>query len=110
MPDYRAAIHEVRETVRILRGDDATRFRLVMGAGAYVRLRDILDNGADPGTPNSWGSAPRSLLMLSGAPIFVEEDWPPNLWAVLDPYGNAIQGGILNPLITEEELDSDAPN
>jgi hypothetical protein len=101
MRDYRAAIEEVRESVRIMRGDDASRFRLVMGTQAYVRLREILDHGADPGPPNAWGSAPRSLLMLSGAPIFVEEKWPPNLWAVLDPNGNAIQGGILNALLPE---------
>lgn len=104
MPNYRSALAELQENIRILRGPDANMpFRMVMGTSAYVRLRDILDHGADPGLPNSWGSAPRSMLLLSGLPIDVEDRWPPNLWAILDRNGDAIQGGILNALPVEAE-------
>ncbi len=101
MPDYRAMIDEMIESVRVMRGDSEIPFRLMIGTRAYIRLRDILDNRADPGLPNAYGSAPRSLLMLSGLPIVVEEKYPPNLWAVLDRNGNALQGGILNELPNE---------
>jgi hypothetical protein len=104
MPDYRSALDELRETIRIMRGPDVDMpFRMAMGTTAYTRLRAILDQGADPGLPNAYGSAPRSMLLLSGLPIVVEEKWPPNLWAVLDREGNALQGGILNTPKTEEE-------
>jgi hypothetical protein len=95
-------IDEMMASVRVMRGDDADfPFRLAIGTSAYVRLRDILDNRADPGLPNAYGSAPRSLLIMSGLPIVVEEKYPPNLWAVLDRNGNALQGGILNDLSKE---------
>lgn len=93
------------ETIRILRGDASIPFRMAIGTRAYARLREILDHGADPGVPNAWGSAPRSMLMLSGLPVVVEEKWPPNLWAILDRNGDAIQGGILNDLKPEGEDD-----
>lgn len=103
MRDYRSALEEMRESIRIMRGPDANMpFRMAMGTSAYTRLREILDQGADPGIPNAWGSAPRSMLLLSGLPIVVEEKWPPNLWAVLDREGNAMQGGILNSLPAQD--------
>lgn len=105
MPDYRAMIDEMIESVRIMRGDNDIPFRLAIGTSAYVRLRDILDNKADPGLPNAYGSAPRSLLIMSGLPIVVEEKYPPNLWAVLDRDGNALQGGILNDLAKEGDQE-----
>ncbi len=106
MPDYRAALAEMQETVRILRGDKNVPYRMVIGTAAYIRLRDILDHGADPGLPNRWGSAPRSLLLLAGLPIVVEEIWPSNLWAILDSDGKAIQAGILNDLPIEETVNA----
>jgi hypothetical protein len=97
-PDYRGMIDEMRRYAQRIRPEGESPFRLAIGTSAYARLREILDRGADPGLPNAWGSAPRSLLIMSGLPIIVEEKWPPNLWAVLDRKGNAIQGGILNSL------------
>ena len=96
MRRYQHMLQDVEETVRILRGDRKVPFRLAMGTSAYVRLRQIVDHGADPGLPNAYGAAPRSMLVLSGLPMIVEEQWPPNMWAVLSADGRALQTGILN--------------
>lgn len=103
MRDFRETVREIQETVRIMRGDDAVPFRMVFGTTAYVRLRDIMERGADPGLPNTWGAAPRSLLLLYGLPIDVDDRLPGNMWFVLDRNGDAIQAGILNQL--KEEPD-----
>jgi len=35
-------------------------------------------------------------MALTGMPILIMEDWPPNMYAVVDTEGQAITGGILD--------------
>lgn len=71
---------------------EGTPSRLRMGTTAYKALRALCASEQPETLP---ARAHYGRLVLSGLPIHVDEDWPPNLWAVLDDRGDAVRVGIL---------------
>jgi len=95
---YREMLTDVMLGVKAMRGDGPIPHRITMGTGAYRRMRAVLEQHEEPGFPGQPGSIPRSLLVISGLPVAIDEGWPTNLWAVLDTEGKAVQAGVLDDL------------
>jgi hypothetical protein len=96
MPDYENALDEVLEWARKHRPPETIPVEIRLGAKAYNRLIQVLRGQASPGLPSSPFGISRQLLMLTGLPMFIDDHYPANLWAVIDGRGEAMTAGVIN--------------
>lgn len=95
MPDWASVTDELLEWSRQQLPSDEAAVKIRVGAAAYATLVAVLAGEKLAALAGEPDAVSRGLLVLTGLPLYVEEEFPPNMYAVIDGRGYAVMAGIL---------------